>query len=104
MLTATQSEINLGHLKFGEPYNFHYTLKNVSDQEITITRLIVGCSACTTAHVTNPIVAPGGTVDVSATFTPGSTGLNSKSIDVAYTSGGKVAPAMKLKFKAIVDG
>lgn len=104
MLTTNQKELDLGHVKFGQPYNFKFTLKNSSKQEVHITKLVVGCQSCTTAYTNKPNVAPGETTDINVTFTPGSTGPNIKNISVNYTTGGHPSPSESLKFRAIVDG
>ena len=104
MLVPDNKEMHLGNLKFGQPYNFKYSLKNTSAEEVKITKLIVGCSSCTTANTSNSIVAPGESTDINVTFTPGSTGATTKAVNVSYTVGGKPAPAFALKFKAVVDG
>lgn len=104
MLVANQQELDLGRLKFGQPYSFKYVLTNKSDSEVKITKLVVGCASCTKAYTETPIVRAGGSTEVNATFTPGSTGPANKNISVAYTTGGHPSAALILKFRAIVDG
>lgn len=101
MLTPDQQDKNLGTLKFGKPHNFTYTLTNLGGNTANIVKLSMGCSSCTTAGINTNKVEPGQTATVSATFTPGSTGLNAKNISVAYNING-VPLNLVLKFKANV--
>lgn len=101
MLVTSQQDMNLGTLKFGKPYNFTYTLTNTSTSIATIMKVSAGCQSCTTASAENKEVKPGGDVTIKATFTPGSTGINVKTISVAYNING-VQLNVPLKFKANV--
>ena len=99
MLVAKQQELDLGTLKYGKPKNFFFELTNKSTEMVHINQVIVGCQACTTAYISTPDVKPGETFKVNATFTPGSTGINSKSISVTYNN----KMTIKLKFKSVVE-
>lgn len=98
MLTAKEQEIDLGTLPFGKPKVFSYELTNKGNETVRITKISVGCHACTKAEMPKPIVEPGETVLLNVTFTPGSTGVNRKAVSLQY---GKTV--LKLKFKSIVN-
>jgi len=103
MLIANQQEIYLGDLKFGSPYSFKFIVKNASSQPIKINKLVVGCGSCTTAATTKSNLLPGETSNIDVTFTPGSTGAQSKNVSVDYSEGDAHMPALILKFRAQVQ-
>jgi hypothetical protein len=98
MLKPNFEEIDLGELKFGEPKHFNFILTNTSETPIEINRLIMGCMSCTTARASKQIVLPKEDVSIDAVFTPGSTGIASKSIYVIWNN-----RELKLKFKANIS-
>lgn len=99
MLKVKNQEIDLGNLRFGNPHNFFFEVSNDSKDTIYITKIILGCNACTRASMEKSSVAPGETVKLNVTFTPGSTGINNKSITIVYSGTSQI----KLKFKAFVN-
>lgn len=98
MLTAKEQEIDLGTLPFGKPKVFSYELTNKGTEQVHVTKISVGCHACTKAEMPNPVVKPGETALLNVIFTPGSTGINKKAVSLQY---GKTV--LKLKFKSIVN-
>lgn len=103
MLT-TQPTVELGKLKLGIPHSFTYTLKNDYKEPVTITALVKGCGSCTEASVNKQIIGVGDSTDINVIFTPGSTGLNNKIINVQYTIGHDNAKNhITLNFKSIVE-
>lgn len=101
MLTPDQQDKDLGTLKFGSPYIFTYNLTNASDKPANIVKLSVGCSSCTTVRIDKQTINPGERGVLTATFTPGSTGINLKNISLAYNING-IPMNLVLKFKANV--
>ncbi len=99
MLSAKEQEINLGKLRLGVAKSFKFELINVGSSNIIINRLELGCFACTTASIEKSALVPREKVFVDVIFTPGSTGINSKSVTVVYDN----VKELKLKFKASVD-
>lgn len=98
MLTATEPTKNLGSLKFGSPYDFQYEIVNSTDKMIQVDKVIVGCGSCTTASLHNKFIKPGDSAVLKATFTPGSTGNQLKTIQIKQKDG----PVLKLEFTADV--
>ena len=98
MLIATKNDLSLGELKFGKPHNFTYTIENQSDSDVTISKLQIGCTACTSATIDKYSLKPKEKAVVSVIFTPGSTGIQSKRITVKSSS-----KDLELKFKATVN-
>jgi len=98
MLVAKNQEINLGNLKYGVPHKFSFILTNEGSTDILINSVQVGCSSCTTASLTSSKIKPKEETKVNVVFTPGSTGINNKSISVLYNKS-----VLKLKFKAVVN-
>lgn len=98
MLVAKNQEIDLGNLRFGVPHKFDFELINKSVKEINITKIILGCHACTQAELLKNKIGPNEETTIKVIFTPGSTGVNNKSISVIYGT-----TVLKLKFKAIVN-
>jgi hypothetical protein len=98
MLTVNQQKINLGDLKFGQPHSFAFELTNPTPSPITVNKLVLGCHSCTKAHIESNIIKPGESTKVQVIFTPGSTGIQSKHIDVFYAD-----QSLSLKFTANVS-
>jgi len=98
MLKTNQQKINLGKLKYGQPYTFYYEITNPTTETIKVNKLVMGCHSCTKAHMENDTIPPGLGTRVVVTFTPGSTGIQSKHIDVIYNN-----TSLSLKFTATVE-
>jgi hypothetical protein len=99
MLQPNQHLISLGDLKYGQPYSFKYSLKNASEQPITVNRVMVGCGSCTTANIHKLSISPGEETDLDVVFTPGSTGIQRKGITIQYNDTDSVV----LNFTASVN-
>lgn len=98
MLTLlSQQKMNLGSLKYGQPHSFFYEVKNNTDKNIVIHKLITGCNSCTKVIMNKAILNPGDKARIDVIFTPGSTGINIKSVDVSYDD-----TILPLKFTANV--
>lgn len=102
MLSVTNDIIDLGKIKFGQPYDFKYTLTNKSDSAIQITNVIAGCSSCTTAKTNKNTLIKGEKTDVDVRFTPGSTGIQVKQVQVVHSINNIPQKPLVLKFKAQV--
>jgi hypothetical protein len=99
MLEPNQHLISLGDLKYGQPYSFKYSIKNTSQNPVTINRVMVGCGSCTTANIQKSLISPGEESDLDVVFTPGSTGLQQKGITIQYDDNNSIT----LKFTATVN-
>jgi len=84
MLVAIDTVKNLGKVKKGKSYSFKFTLKNNSENTITIDRIAVGCGSCTKASTSKMKISPGDISDINVVFTPGSTGSQQKFVDVQW--------------------
>lgn len=102
MLVADQQMKSLGKLVYGKPFDFTYTLTNDSTEVIVIQGLTVGCGSCTKAFTSQTSIAPLGNTIINVTFTPGSTGKQSKNINVSYRQGKKQREILELRFTAEV--
>jgi len=98
MLSTAKPTIDLGSLKYGKPHSFTYEIKNDSPNPITVDKVIVGCGSCTTASMNRSLFQPGDTATLKATFTPGSTGKQLKTIQIKQKDGS----VLKLEFTADV--
>lgn len=103
MLVANNEEINLGNLPFGRGFNFKYVITNSGDKVINLKTITVGCGSCTKAYANKNVLAAGESGEIFVTFTPGSTGIQTKQITVTYTFGDIKPTNLVLKFKAMVD-
>lgn len=97
MLITTQSPIDLGQVKFGKPVNFSFDVKNTGNRPLQITKLWVGCSACTKATAKKIMIVDGGCTTIDVVFTPGSLGPQNKTVQVQW-DGNQV---LKLEFTAV---
>src|SRR5687768_3408373 len=99
MLTVNQPAIDLGNIEFGKTYPFTFELVNTGTEPVTISRVVKGCSNCTEAEVNRSIVPPTEKAILSVRFTPGSTGITNKKIDVILEDG----TAIPVTWKGIVS-
>lgn len=99
MLEPNQHVISLGDLKYGQPYSFKYSLKNTSENPVTVNKVMVGCGSCTNANLQKSVISPGEEADLNVIFTPGSTGLQQKAITIQYDD----IQSIMLKFTATVN-
>lgn len=90
----------LGTVRFGVPVNFKYRITNKYSVVVSIEKLVVECASCTKASIDKWDLQPGEFVDVLVTFTPGSTGFQSKKINVIYSTGHIERPPVILQIKA----
>lgn len=104
MLTTFQQEISLGELKYGQPKDFTFDIQNESDKPIMVQKVVLSCGSCTKASINKQKIEPNGSAMVNATFTPGSTGIQSKKISVVYHNLEGEKGTLDLKFKATVSG
>lgn len=102
MLITNQPEQDLGELKFGIAHNFKYVIQNIDGYSVDVTGISLGCTSCTTASVSKNIISPGEKADVNVVFTPGSTGINIKTLTIKYNINGS-SENLPLKFKAKVS-
>lgn len=98
-MIANQQELDLGKIKFGQPFKFNFTLTNTGKDSAIVTKLVTGCSSCTKASCRRTYVKPGSTTDIDVVFTPGSKGKQTKSVNVIYNHNENIL----LKFTAEVD-
>lgn len=104
MLKVDHEEVNLGSIKFGKTYFLKYSVTNNYDKIVTINKVYGGCSSCTKAKINRSVLAPGETAEITAEFTPGSKGIQSKQIYVSHmTENFHYEPQLVLKIKAVVD-
>lgn len=87
MLVTDEKLKDLGSIKFGQVYKFNYKLVNAGDNDVTINKLQVSCSSCTSATSSKKLVRPGEEVIVNVTFTPGTVSKQRKHIDVLCSDG-----------------
>ena len=103
MLT-TETIKHLGNLKFGQPHDFKYILKNEYPEAITITEIVRGCNSCTKATISKQIIAPRETSELSVTYIPGTTGFSKKTINIQYEIGHeKKKDHIVVEFKANIS-
>lgn len=98
MLRANEQDIDLGTLKYGQPFAFRYTLYNDGQSSVFIKKLVKQCHSCTEAFTSTTQIEKGGSGLISVTFTPGHIGKTTKSISVLYNDDKE----LKLTFKADV--
>lgn len=102
MLSVNQQTIPLGKVIMHKPYTFQYILKNEGSEQVKIETLSVGCGKCTKASTPNPLVDKNQTAVINVVFTPDSTGIQKKAVNVHYRKGGKRS-SLLLNFTAEVQ-
>lgn len=98
MLTVNNTHIDLNKLTLGKTYGFSYILENTSTSPILIKKIVRGCGSCTEAECKSPNVEPGKKTLIDVKFTPGSTGINKKTLQVIYTGEDGVEQNLNLTF------
>lgn len=101
-MKVNQQMIDLGTVGLEKERKFNYLITNDSDKEVKVTKLTVGCNSCTKAMLNMPLLSPGQSAPIEVIFTPNSTGVNIKSVNIDYEQGGVHMPVYTLKFKAMV--
>lgn len=104
MLEVDKSTILLGNLKYGETYNFTYTIENTYSKDLSIERVYAGCAACTKVKVGKSNLSPGEKTSIDVSFIPGRVGRQTKSITIVSKTGSVLRPDLVLKFKSTVNG
>lgn len=105
MLEVNQQLVDLGTLKFGQTYSFNYTIVNKYPTKIKINKVFAGCSACTKVSIDRDEIMPDEEIDIKVSFTPGSTGVQKKYVNLAYSDfDNTVYPDLQLKFTGNVNG
>ncbi len=103
MLVVNQPDMMLGVLNYGKTHNFKYTIKNTFQDTLTIDKLVLGCGSCTKASVEKSVLEKGEETTINVAFTPGSTGINKKFINIAYSVGKGKHGTLTVTFKANVN-
>lgn len=103
MLSVNQQTIHLGNIKNGIPVHFKFIVSNKEDNIININSLHLGCGSCTQASIDKSELKQGESATIQVTFTPGSTGINNKSVTVDYNNGSS-KHSLRLQFTAQVYG
>lgn len=103
MLVVSPKEYTFENkLTLDVPVEFDFALTNTGTEQIDVFKLSAGCSSCTVATMSMPILKPGETSLVHVTFTPASAGINRKFVNVFYKIGEVEQPSVVLKFKGEV--
>jgi uncharacterized protein DUF1573 len=103
MLKVDNADKQIGEVKFGQPHTFTYTITNKFTVPVTITKIATGCSSCTKASIDKVNLQPDEVATITAVFTPGSMGLQSKTLTIFSSTGTMIRPPLGLKFRATVS-
>lgn len=82
-----KNQFDLGEVFFGKERKFEVKVKNNYSIPLHITKLVAGCSSCTSLDVDMRILAPKETATITVKFKPGSTGIQKKQASVYYKVG-----------------
>lgn len=102
MLKVNQQEQHLGMITFGETKTFTYRVTNKYDVDVELIRISKSCNSCTEASFDTSYLKPNETAIITVNFTPGSTGIQSKSLTLIYKTGQNTT-SIGLEFKAMVN-
>ena len=72
---------DFGKIPYGIPVEYHVSLKNISDDTLALTNIVVSCG-CTTPHYKPGVYAPGSTIDLTVAYNGRSDGPFKKQLSV----------------------
>lgn len=103
MIQIIENNKHLEELKINTPYSLSTDLFNDSDEyPASISLVSPSCGSCTVARVDKILIQPKEKVQLHYTFTPNSTGFNSKRVNITYTQNG-ISNTVTFNFNANVE-
>lgn len=105
MLKIDQQVKDLGAVKFGSTIKFQYEVTNKYPVDVVLDAITPGCASCTKVTVRDRNLKVGQSTFIDVAFTPGSTGVQKKTISISYTTADiRNTGDILLTFKAISHG
>lgn len=94
---------DFGNIPYGVPVEYHVALKNISNDTLALTNIVVSCG-CTTPHYKPGVYAPGSTIDLTVAYNGKSDGPFKKQLSVLLQDdkAGQVVKILRFQGNGVV--
>ena len=84
-LKFTNDNYDMGKIAFGKPTEFTVSIQNISNYNISLDNVMVGCGCTTPKYTKDQVILPGATATVVLGFNGSSVGMFSKSATLFFS-------------------
>lgn len=85
VLKFTNDNYNMGKIAFGKPTEFTVSIQNISNYNISLDNVMVGCGCTTPKYTKDQVILPGATATVVLGFNGSAVGMFSKSATLFFS-------------------
>jgi hypothetical protein len=85
VLKFTNDNYDMGKIAFGKPTEFTVSIQNISNYNISLDNVMVGCGCTTPKYTKDQVILPGATATVVLGFNGSSVGIFSKSATLFFS-------------------
>ena len=85
VLKFTNDNYDMGKITFGKPTEFTVSIQNISNYNISIDNVMVGCGCTTPKYTKDQVILPGATATVVLGFNGSAVGMFSKSATLFFS-------------------
>ena len=85
VLKFTNDNYDMGKIAFGKPTEFTVSIQNISNYNISLDNVMVGCGCTTPRYTKDQVILPGATATVVLGFNGSAVGMFSKSATLFFS-------------------
>jgi hypothetical protein len=85
ILKFTNDNYDMGKIAYGKPVEFTVSIQNISNYNISLDNVMVGCGCTTPKYTKGQVILPGATTTVVLGFNGSAVGLFSKSATLFFS-------------------
>ena len=85
VLKFTNDNYDMGKIAFGKPTEFTVSIQNISNYNISLDNVMVGCGCTTPKYTKDQVILPGATATVILGFNGSAVGMFSKSATLFFS-------------------
>jgi hypothetical protein len=85
ILKFTNDNYDMGKIAFGKPTEFTVSIQNISNYNISLDNVMVGCGCTTPKYTKDQVILPGATATVVLGFNGSAVGMFSKSATLFFS-------------------
>ena len=85
VLKFTNDNYDMGKITFGKPTEFTVSIQNISNYNISLDNVMVGCGCTTPRYTKDQVILPGATATVVLGFNGSSVGMFTKSATLFFS-------------------
>jgi len=85
VLKFTNDNYDMGKITFGKPTEFTVSIQNISNYNIILDNVMVGCGCTTPKYTKDQVILPGATATVVLGFNGSAVGMFSKSATLFFS-------------------